>query len=46
MTEEHETIRATIVYKIPFLILGLAIGMGTVWIAFKLFTPMLAAIAN
>jgi len=29
------TFRTTFIYKIPFLILGIAIGMGTVWVALQ-----------
>jgi hypothetical protein len=35
MTDESDSIASTIIYKIPFLILGIAIGMATVWLALQ-----------
>lgn len=35
MTEEFDRIPATIKYKIPFLLLGVATGMLVVWVALQ-----------
>lgn len=35
MSDETGSFVPTFIYKIPFLILGIAIGMGTVWVALQ-----------
>lgn len=35
MSDETGAFKPTLIYKIPFLILGIAIGMGTVWVALQ-----------
>lgn len=35
MNIEQDSFTSTIVYKIPFLILGIAIGMLSVWVALQ-----------
>lgn len=35
MTDESDMFAATFKYKIPFLILGIAIGMLVVWVALQ-----------
>lgn len=35
MTDESDMFAATFKYKIPFLILGVAIGMAIVWVALQ-----------
>ena len=35
MSEETGAFTPTFKYKIPFLILGVAMGMGTVWVALQ-----------
>ncbi len=35
MSDESGSFTPTFIYKIPFLILGIAIGMGTVWVALQ-----------
>ena len=35
MTDESDSIASTIKYKIPFLFLGIAIGMLVVWVALQ-----------
>ena len=35
MTDDAEPIVATLAVKLPFFILGVAIGMAVVWVAFQ-----------
>ena len=35
MSDEEEPIVGTLILKLPFLVLGVAIGMAVVWVAFK-----------
>ena len=35
MSKETGAFTPTFIYKIPFLILGVAMGMGTVWVALQ-----------
>lgn len=35
MSDEEEPIVGTLILKLPFLVLGVAIGMGVVWVAFQ-----------
>ena len=50
MTDESDMFAATFKYKIPFLILGIAIGMAVVWVALQwapsAFSTALQAVGN
>ncbi len=35
MSDEVEPVVATLVFKLPFLVLGIAIGMSIVWVALQ-----------
>jgi hypothetical protein len=35
MTEEVDPVIGTLAFKLPFLILGIAIGMGVVWVSLQ-----------
>ncbi len=35
MTDDSDSFVPTLIYKIPFLILGIAIGMAAVWVALQ-----------
>ena len=43
MTDDSDTVESTIKYKIPFLVLGIAIGMLAVFVALKWVPPAFAA---
>ena len=43
MNIEQDSFASTIVYKIPFLILGIAIGMASVWVALQWVPPAFVA---
>ena len=42
-TDDSYTVASTLTYRIPFLILGIAIGMFTVWVALKWLPPAISA---
>ncbi len=44
MSEENFTIAETLLFKLPFLFIGFAIGMGVVWVALQ-WVPAVAAVA-